>query len=89
MNYHEELKGNMHRYVKFIYKITKKFPREELFGITSQLRRSTMSIIHNYIEGFARRKEDECKVYKNFMEIAYGSLKKAKYLLFFHLKSNI
>jgi four helix bundle protein len=72
MNYHEELKLLMHRYVKFIYKITKKFPEEELFGVTSQIRRSSLSIILNYIEGFARRKSVKCKIYKNFLEIAYG-----------------
>jgi four helix bundle protein len=37
----------------------------------------------NYIEGFARRRGEDCKVYKNFLEISYGSLKESKYLLFF------
>ncbi len=73
----------MHQYVRWIYKITKKFPKEELYGIVSQIGRAAMSIILNYIEGYARRRGDNCKVYKNFLEIAYGSLKESKYLLFF------
>lgn len=88
MNFHDELKICMHRYVKFVYGITKTFPREELFGITSQFRRSSLSIILNYIEGFARRKGEDCKVYNNFLEISYGSLKESKYLLFFAYEEN-
>ncbi len=83
MDFHDELKLYMHKYVRYIYRITKKFPKEELFGVTSQLRRSAMSIILNYIEGYARRKGEECRVYNNFLEISYGSLKESKYLLFF------
>ena len=83
MTFHDELKLNMHKYVKFIYRITKKFPKDELYGIVSQIRRATMSIILNYIEGYARRKRENCKVYNNFLEISYGSLKESKYLLFF------
>jgi len=82
MDFHDELKLNMHKYVKLIYRVTKQFPKNELYGITSQLRRSTVSIILNYIEGYARRKGANCKVYKNFLEISYGSLKESKYLLF-------
>ena len=58
MNFHDELKLNMHKYVKFIYKITKKFPKDGLYGIVSQIRRATMPIILNYIEGYARRKRE-------------------------------
>lgn len=83
MDYHKELKGNIHLYIKSVYKITKKFPRDELFGITSQFKRSSMSVMLNYIEGFARRKGNGCKVYKNFLEISYGSLKESEYLIYF------
>lgn len=83
MTFHDELKLYMHRYVKFIYQITKQFPKEEIYGITSQIRRAAMSIILNYIEGYARRRGENCKVYNNFLEISYGSLKESKYLLFF------
>lgn len=85
MSYHEILKNKMDQYAHKVYNVTKMFPREELYGITSQLRRSSLSVILNYIEGFARRKGKDCKVYKNFMEISYGSLKESKYLLHFSL----
>lgn len=85
MEYHERLKLLMDEYAHLVYKITKDFPKEELYCLTSQLRRSALSFILNYIEGFARRKGDDCKVYKNFLNISYGSLKESKYLLHFSL----
>jgi len=48
------LKEKMDKYAHDVYKITKEFPKEEQFGSTSQLRRSSLSVILNYIEGFAR-----------------------------------
>ncbi|OGE80524.1 MAG: hypothetical protein A2660_01505 [Candidatus Doudnabacteria bacterium RIFCSPHIGHO2_01_FULL_45_18] len=63
-----------------VYACSRNFPREELFGLTSQLRRAALSIILNYIEGYARIKD---KVHKNFLEISYGSLKETQYLLEF------
>ena len=77
-----ELKRKMDEYAHLVYKITKNFPKEELYGVTSQLRRATLSIILNYIEGFARQKR---AVKQNFWEISYGSLKESKYLLHFAL----
>ena len=78
--FHDELKSKMDEYAKLVYGVTKNFPKDEIYGITSQLRRSSLSIILNYIEGYARVKE---KVHRNFLEISYGSLKESKYLLFF------
>jgi four helix bundle protein len=72
----------MDEYGHLVYKISKNFPKEELFGITSQLRRSSLSIILNYIEGFARHRK---AVKLNFWGISYGSLKESKYLLHFYL----
>lgn len=79
-NFHKELKHYMDEFVYFIYQITKVFPKAELYGITSQIRRAALSIILNYIEGFARQRKS---VLKNFLEISYGSLKETKYLLYF------
>jgi len=80
--YHEKLKREMDEYVHFVYSLTRKFPKDELYGVVSQLRRAALSVMLNYIEGYARGRE---KVHKNFLEISYGSLKESKYLLYFSL----
>ena len=46
---------------------------------------ASLSIILNYIEGYARGRD---KIHKNFLEISYGSLKESKYLLHFSLVEN-
>jgi four helix bundle protein len=84
-NYFEILKIKMDGYVHTVYKLTKNFPKDELYGVTSQLRRSALSVILNYIEGYARKRP---QVKKNFWEISYGSLKESKYLLHFSFKEN-
>lgn len=66
-----------------VYKLTRAFPKEELYCLTSQLRRSTLSIPLNILEGFARKGS---KDYRQFLHIAYGSLKETKYLLYFAYK---
>ena len=83
--FHERLRSLMDNYVHFVYKITKKFPKLELYGATSQLRRASLSVILNYIEGYTRGKK---KVHKNFLEISYASLKESKYLPEFSFKEN-
>jgi len=80
--FHDDLKLKMDKYAHLVYRLTRNFPREEIYGVTSQLRRSALSVILNYIEGYARLKN---KVHKNFLEISYGSLKESKYLLHFSL----
>ena len=79
-SFKDQLKHKMDEYVHFIYKISRQFPKDELYGSVSQIRRATLSIILNYIEGFARRRP---AVQLNFFEISYGSLKESKYLLDF------
>ena len=78
--YHDELKNKMDSFAHLVYRLSKSFPRDEMYGVTSQLRRAALSVILNYIEGYARIKD---KVYVNFLEIAHGSLKESKYLLAF------
>ena len=81
--FHEELKQLMDEFVMKVYSYTKDFPRDELYGLTSQLRRAALSIILNYIEGYARQR---IAVLKNFLEISYGSLKEVEYLIDFSYK---
>ncbi len=78
--YHQELKGLLDEYVHLVYKLTRSFPKEELFGIVSQWRRSSLSIALNYVEGFARV---GVASNKNFLKISFGSLKESQYLLEF------
>lgn len=81
--FHQKLKKIMDEYAHAIYQVTNKYPKEEIYGITSQLRRASLSVILNYIEGYSRFKK---KVVINFLEISYGSLKESKYLLNFSMK---
>lgn len=60
-----------HALVISVYKITKAFPREELFGLVSQLRRASVSVTSNIAEGFGRQSYKE-KI--QFYHLAYGSL---------------
>ncbi len=78
--YHEKLKRQMDEFVHLVYRVTKTFPKEELYGVTSQLRRAALSVVLNYTEGYARGRD---KVHKNFLEISYGSLKESTYLVQF------
>ncbi|HPN15341.1 MAG TPA: four helix bundle protein [bacterium] len=83
MTFHETLQKKMDDYVHLIYKITRNFPKDEVYGARSQIRRAALSVILNYTEGYARQQE---KVLRNFLQISYGSLKESRYLLDFSLK---
>lgn len=61
-----------------IYKTTKNFPREELFALTSQMRRSSYSIPTNIAEGCGRTTRRQ---FKNFLNIAAGSATELHYQL--------
>ena len=58
-------------FVTDIYRITKDFPREEIYGLTSQLRRAAVSIPSNIAEGAARHSTKE---YIQFLYISLGSI---------------
>jgi len=67
-----------HQFVLMVYAITESFPKQEMFGLTSQLRRAAVSIAANIAEGFKKKgKADKAR----FMNIAEGSLEECRYYL--------
>ena len=67
-----------HQFVLNVYNYTYKFPKAEMFALTSQFRRSAISIPANIAEGFKKRgKADKAR----FMNIAQGSLEESMYYL--------
>jgi four helix bundle protein len=67
-----------HKLTLEIYKATSRFPKEELYGLTSQLRRSCSAIPANIAEGFGRGGNREIA---RFLQIAMGSAYEAEYHL--------
>ena len=63
-----------------IYKITKDFPKSEIYGLSQQVRKAAVSIPSNIAEGYGRKHRAE---YRQFLSIAYGSLSEleTQYLL--------
>jgi four helix bundle protein len=59
-----------HELVLVVYGLTKYFPKEELYGLSQQMRRSAISIPSNIAEGYGRQ---FIKEYQQFLSIAYGS----------------
>lgn len=67
-----------HQFVLAIYRLTTGFPKSELYGLTSQLRRAAVSIPANIAEGFKKRtRPDKAR----FMNIAQGSIEECRYYL--------
>ena len=67
-----------HLFVLDIYEVTTKFPKEEKFGLTSQIRRAGVSIPANIAEGCGRRSDAELS---HFLQIAIGSASEIEYHL--------
>jgi len=67
-----------------VYFKTKSFPKEELYGITSQLRRAAVSVPTNIAEGASREHKKE---YLHFLYVARGSIAEVEYLL--HLSRRV
>jgi four helix bundle protein len=67
-----------HSFVLSVYHLTEKFPKSEIYGLSSQFRRAAVSIAANIAEGF-RKRSDADKV--RFMNIAQGSTEECRYYL--------
>ena len=67
-----------HELVLAIYRVTRSFPSDERYGLTSQLRRAALSVPNNIAEGAAKRGSRE---FRRFLDIALGSLSEVTYLL--------
>ncbi len=67
-----------HRFVLAVYEFTSSFPKHEMYGLVSQLRRAAVSIAANIAEGFKKRgRADKVR----FMNIAQGSVEECRYYL--------
>jgi four helix bundle protein len=67
-----------HKLMLAIYKITENFPGSELFGIISQLRRASLSIPTNIVEGYSGKSK---KMFYRYLDIAFRSACEVEYLL--------
>ncbi|MBO6794324.1 MAG: four helix bundle protein [Balneolaceae bacterium] len=67
-----------HQFVLNVYKMSEAFPKSEMYGLTSQLRRASVSIAANIAEGFKKR---GVKDKARFMNISQGSLEECQYYL--------
>ena len=81
MQRYEELEvyKEAYRLVLSLYRYTKELPKEEMYGLTSQLRRASTSIVLNIAEGYG--KDDTKEELKRYLRIAKGSAEETKVII--------
>lgn len=79
-NKRDNVRAVAKQYAHAVYALTKSLPKDEVFGLTSQLKRAALSVPLNVVEGYARQ---SAKSELNFLKIAYGSLKESQFILEF------
>ncbi len=67
-----------HQFTLDVYRVSKSFPKEEIYGLSSQLRRSASSIAANIAEGCGKNAKND---FANFLNISLGSSKEAEYFV--------
>ncbi len=65
-----------HQFVLLVYKVTENFPKNEIYGLTSQFRRAAVSVAANIAEGY-KKKDYKNKI--NFLNISHSSLEECRY----------
>jgi four helix bundle protein len=65
-----------HQFVLLVYKVTENFPKNEIYGLTSQFRRAEVSVAANIAEGY-KKKDYKNKI--NFLNISHSSLEECRY----------
>jgi len=80
MRNYKELKiwQQAHHFVLIIYKVTEKYPKNEVYGLTSQIRRASVSISSNIVEGCGRKTNPDFLI---FLQIAISSAYEVEYQL--------
>lgn len=73
-----------HELTLLVYRLTSRWPKHELYGLTSQARRAAMSVPLNIVEGSAKRGSKE---FRRYLDIALGSLSETAYC--FHLARDL
>lgn len=86
LNFRDSLIKKADELAHLVYPLTYKFPTEEKYALGDQIRRSIVSVPTNLTEGIARGGQKEIR---HFANIAYGSLKEAKYLCDFAFKERL
>lgn len=74
------------KFTQETYKISLKLPQIYQFSIGDQIRRSSLSVVLNIVEGGARKSDKEKR---QFLNISFGSLKETKYLIYMMYKLNL